>query len=95
MKPLTAKRIGFLNTGEITLSNKLKNLQHRLRNVGHKLCFKVSAALTPRVYAGHHRVDTSTRCCANPDCAYCGQVAWGNLRANGYPNGGPLTSAAV
>jgi hypothetical protein len=27
--------------------------------------------------------------CPNPDCAYRGWVAWGNLRANGHPNGGP------
>src|SRR5207248_2652032 len=25
----------------------------------------------------------------NPDCAYRGWVGWGNLRANGHPNGGP------
>jgi IS1 family transposase len=27
--------------------------------------------------------------CPNPDCAYRGWVGWGNLRANGHPNGGP------
>jgi hypothetical protein len=26
---------------------------------------------------------------ANPDCSYRGWVGWGNLRANGHPNGGP------
>jgi IS1 family transposase len=26
--------------------------------------------------------------CPNPDCAYRGWVGWGNLRANGHPNGG-------
>src|SRR5216117_2298456 len=34
------------------------------------------------------QVDTSTHCCPNPDCAYRGWVGWGNLRANGHPNGG-------
>jgi hypothetical protein len=34
-------------------------------------------------------VDTSRHFCPNPDCAYRGWVAWGNLRANGHPNGGP------
>jgi hypothetical protein len=39
---------------------------------------------------GHRRqIDTSTHCCPNPDCAYRGWVGWGNLRANGHPNGGP------
>jgi IS1 family transposase len=27
--------------------------------------------------------------CPNPDCAFRGWVAWGNLRANGHPNDGP------
>src|SRR5262244_3761455 len=31
----------------------------------------------------------STHFCPNPDCAYRGGVGWGNLRANGHPNGGP------
>ena len=35
------------------------------------------------------QVDTTTHCCPNPDCASRGWVAWGNLRANGHPNGGP------
>jgi IS1 family transposase len=34
-------------------------------------------------------VDTSRHFCPNPDCAYRGWVGWGNLRANGHPNGGP------
>jgi IS1 family transposase len=34
------------------------------------------------------QVDTSTHFCPNPDCAYRGWVGWGNLRANGHPNGG-------
>jgi hypothetical protein len=35
------------------------------------------------------QVDTSTHFCPNPDWAYRGWVGWGNLRANGHPNGGP------
>jgi IS1 family transposase len=35
------------------------------------------------------QVDTSTHFCPNPDCAYRGWMGWGNLRANGHPNGGP------
>ncbi len=34
------------------------------------------------------QVDTSMHFCPNPDCAYRGWVGWGNLRANGHPNGG-------
>src|SRR5499426_2286955 len=46
----------------------------------------------PRLVATRGRrrqVDTSTHCCPNPDCTYRGWVGWGNLRANGHPNGGP------
>ena len=35
------------------------------------------------------QVDTSMHFCPNPDCAYRGWAGWGNLRANGHPNGGP------
>src|SRR5262249_52809594 len=35
------------------------------------------------------QVDTSAHFCPNPNCAYRGWVGWGNLRANGHPNGGP------
>src|SRR6266699_6521930 len=35
------------------------------------------------------QVNTSTHFCPNPDCPYRGWVGWGNLRANGHPNGGP------
>lgn len=35
------------------------------------------------------QVDTSTHFCPNPDCRYQGWIGWGNLRANGHPNGGP------
>src|SRR5499427_4095993 len=37
----------------------------------------------------HRQVATSTHFCPNPDCRYRGWVGWGNLRANGHPNGGP------
>src|SRR5215471_13699197 len=46
----------------------------------------------PRLVATRGRrrqVDTSAHFCPNPDCAYRGWVGWGNLRANGHPNGGP------
>jgi IS1 family transposase len=35
------------------------------------------------------QIDTAHHFCPNPDCAYRGWVGWGNLRANGHPNGGP------
>jgi hypothetical protein len=35
------------------------------------------------------QVNISTHFCPNPTCAYRGWVGWGNLRANGHPNGGP------
>jgi IS1 family transposase len=35
------------------------------------------------------QVDTGHHFCPNPDCTYRGWVGWGNLRANGHPNGGP------
>ena len=35
------------------------------------------------------QVDTSHQFCPNPDCVYRGWAGWGNLRANGHPNGGP------
>jgi hypothetical protein len=35
------------------------------------------------------QVDTAMHFCPNPDCAYRGWVAWGHLRANGHPTGGP------
>ena len=50
------------------------------------------AALPPRLVPPRGRrrqVDTSMHFCPNPDCAYRGWVGWGNLRANGHPNGGP------
>jgi IS1 family transposase len=50
------------------------------------------AAPPPRIVPTRGRrrqVDTSTHFCPNPDCAYRGWVGWGNLRANGHPNGGP------
>src|SRR6266403_556650 len=35
------------------------------------------------------QVNTSTHFCPHADCAYRGWVGWGNLRANGHPNGAP------
>src|SRR5262244_1217698 len=52
----------------------------------------VPAAPPPRITSTRGRkrqVDTSRHCCPNPDCPYRGWVGWGNLRANGHPNGGP------
>jgi IS1 family transposase/transposase-like protein len=34
------------------------------------------------------QVDTATHFCPNPDCPYRGWAGWGNIRANGHPNGG-------
>jgi IS1 family transposase len=50
------------------------------------------AAPPPRIVPTRGRrrqIDTSRHFCPNPDCAYRGWVGWGNLRANGHPNGGP------
>src|SRR6266700_4424461 len=50
------------------------------------------SAPPPRIVMTRGRrreVDTSRHYCPNPDCAYRGWVGWGNLRANGHPNGGP------
>src|SRR5262252_1960075 len=50
------------------------------------------AAPPPRIVLTRGRrrqVDPSTHFCPNPDCAYRGWIGWGNLRANGHPNGGP------
>jgi len=50
------------------------------------------SAPPPRIVLTRGRrrqVDTSPHFCPNPDCAYRGWVGWGNLRANGHPNGGP------
>src|SRR5712691_8756528 len=46
-------------------------------------------AVCPTTRGRRRQVDTSTHFCPNPDCAYRGWVGWGNLRANGHPNGGP------
>jgi hypothetical protein len=46
----------------------------------------------PRIvptWGRRRQVDTSTHFRPNPDCAYRGWTGWGNLRANGHPNGGP------
>jgi hypothetical protein len=50
------------------------------------------SAPPPRIVPTRGRrrqVDIATHFCPNPDCAYRGWVGWGNLRANGHPNGGP------
>src|SRR5262249_39680866 len=50
------------------------------------------AAPPPRIVSTRGRrrqVDTAHHFCPNPDCPYRGWVNWGNLRANGRPNGGP------
>src|SRR5215471_16799628 len=50
------------------------------------------AAPPPRIVSTQGRrrqVDTTRHFCPNPDCAYQGWVGWGNLRANGHPNGSP------
>jgi hypothetical protein len=50
------------------------------------------SAPPPRIVLTRGRrrhVDTSTHFCPNPSCTYRGWVGWGNLRANGHPNGGP------
>ena len=50
------------------------------------------SAPSPRIVLTRGRrrhVDTSMHFCPNPDCAYRGWIGWGNLRANGHPNGGP------
>jgi hypothetical protein len=39
------------------------------------------------------QVDTATYFCPNPDCRYRGWAGWGNIRANGHPNGGSCTSS--
>ena len=41
------------------------------------------------------QIDTSHHFCPNPDCVYRGWVGWGNLRANGHPNGGPWLSDSI
>ena len=50
------------------------------------------SAPPPRIVMTRGRrrqVDTSHHFCPNPACAYRGWVGWGNLRANGHPNGSP------
>src|SRR5499433_1206998 len=55
-------------------------------------CPQAPAAPPPRIVPTRGRrrqIDTSRHFCPNLDCAYRGWVGWGNLRANGHPNGGP------
>jgi hypothetical protein len=35
------------------------------------------------------QVDSSAQFCPHPDCAYYGRAGYGNLQANGHPNGRP------
>jgi hypothetical protein len=44
--------------------------------------YATTAHAQPRAATLHHF-------CPNPDCRYHGGAGWGNLRANGHPNGGP------
>ena len=49
------------------------------------------SAPPPRIVPTRGRrrqVDTATHFCPNPDCRYWGWAGWGNIRANGHPNGG-------
>ena len=53
---------------------------------------RVPSAPPPQIVMTRGRrrqVILSTHFCPNPTCAYRGWVGWGNLRANGHPNGGP------
>ncbi len=55
-------------------------------------CPQAPTAPPPRLVPTRGRrrqVDTATHFCPNPDCRYWGWAGWGNLRANGHPNGGP------
>ena len=45
-----------------------------------------------RTRGRRRQVDTAAHFCPNPDCAYRGWVGWGNLRANGHPNGAPRSA---
>jgi IS1 family transposase len=49
------------------------------------------SAPPPRIVMTRGRrrqIDTSHHFCPNPDCRYWGWAGWGNIRANGHPNGG-------
>jgi len=43
----------------------------------------------PPTHRRPRTVDTSRHFCPHAGCRYRGWVGWGNLRANGHPNGGP------
>src|SRR6266704_3140589 len=54
-------------------------------------CPQAPSAPPPRIVSTRgrrHQVDTATHFCPNPDCRYRGWAGWGNIRANGHPNGG-------
>jgi IS1 family transposase len=55
-------------------------------------CYQALSAPPPRMVSTRvlrRQVSTSTHFCPNPDCSYHGWVGWGNLHANGHPEGGP------
>jgi hypothetical protein len=49
---------------------------------------RVPPAPLPFSLGRPRRVDTTTQFCPQPRCTYYGWVGRGNIRANGYPNGG-------
>ena len=54
-------------------------------------CPQPPLAPPPRIVPTRGRrrqVDTATHFWPNPDCRYRGWAGWGNIRANGHPNGG-------
>jgi len=54
-------------------------------------CPQASAGPPPRIMPtlGRRRqIDTAAHFCPNPECRYQGWAGWGNIRANGHPNGG-------
>lgn len=60
------------------------------QEAGIQLSASASPAPPPRLIftRGRHRpVDTTGHFCPQPTCSYHGRVGWGNLRANGHPNG--------
>src|SRR5262245_56034267 len=68
--------------------------RHTTRRLGTRECPRphAPAAPPPRLVMTRGRrrqIDTAHQFCPNPACAYWGWVGWGNLRANGHPNGGP------
>jgi hypothetical protein len=51
---------------------------------------QVPSAPPPRMIftrGRRHHIDTTGHFCPHAECAYHGRVDWGNIRANGHPNG--------